>query len=576
MYRPQFSFPPAQAGTYDDDFVYSFDPYNTPALDIRFGPGQATFRIPLQLQSDAAFVHRATKMNPSAESWIGVQLFFPDDTPLSDDHMTLSALSANTGNPAPIIEGGDNGEGMLSSAGASYQVDIINRSATQSTLPLAPAIGPVLVDPVGFGHGPVIGNNVPTTSTFGPFLYNGALYMALTPTVGTFVLQMFQSIDGGATWQGLDLSNSPNGNAMPVFDGNHTVVVAFSTSAVDVDGSINLINFDLSTGTWGPVYGTAGAPTTQAVYGIYIRPDGSYIVLHNPIASGPTPGSTGMFAAVFAAGVWVTNFDAGTGITGLPGYDDTLDSTDWSTAVLDAAGNLHLFFSTSGSNGPPNWNGRVFYQQILPTNALGTFVDIPGNNVSPPKIQTIDSANAVIVGNSVVLGIQQFDTTLSVSTFNNVIVGTPLSAPAFSYAPEPGIDPNAFNILTPNADVAPYLFYDGRTLFAVSVYDTAALTANELRLEFTNTPATPASGWGSVPIYNYADSGLPVAVFQGFLRPSLNIVNQVMYLSAELPAPNDARYFLGSVTIEPIRIQLRGVKRYVRTSRKQTCALNKG
>ncbi len=571
MYRPQFSNPKPPQGTYDEDFVYSFDPYNTPALNVRFAPGQQLLRVPLQMQSDAAFIHRGLKMNPSFTSFLGVQLFTPDDSPLSDDILPLSAYSANTGNPAPILE-----PEILSPAGASYQLNVVNRSLTQSAMPLTGNLNPVLVDPVGLGHGPVIGNNVPATSTFGPFLYNGGLYMALTPTTGPFLLQIFQSLDGGATWAHVGQLGEPNGNAMPIFDGDHSIIVAFSTSDVDVDGSINLINFDLSTLTWGAVYGTAGAPTTQAVYGTYIRPDGSIIVLHNPRASGAGTGS-GLFAAVFAGGVWAANFDAGTGIAALPGYVVADDFTDWSTAVLDPAGNLHVFFSTFGDIGPPNWIGRVFYQQILASNALGTFFDMPGNDTFPLKINTIDSANAVIVGDSVVLAIQQHDAVLAIN-FSNVIVGTPLAAPVFSYAPEPGIDPNSFNILTPNADVAPYLFFDGQTLFALSVYDTGGFTANLLVLSFNNTPSTPGTGWGSVPIFNYADDGaLSSVAGQFFLRPSMNIVGNSIYLSAEAApaAGQDARYYLGSITIEPIRIQLRGVKRYVRTKRTQACATNK-
>lgn len=83
------------------------------------------------------------------------------------------------------------------------------------------------------------------------------------------------------------------------------------------------------------------------------------------------------------------------------------------------------------------------------------------------------------------------------------------------------------------------------------------------------------TGWASVEVFDYTNVGaLSGVLFQSLLRPSLNVVGNTIYLSAEA-APvfdGDARYFLGTITIEPLRLQLRGVKRYVRTGRKQTCA----
>lgn len=578
MYRPQFSFPPPQDGTYDEDFVYSFDPYNTPALDVRFGPAERKLRIPLQMQADAAFIHRGLRFNPTFTSYLGARLYFPDDSPLTDDLVPLSAFAANTGNPVPPLEGGDEGQGMIQQAGASYQVDIVNRSATQSALPLFANINPVLVDPVGFGIGPNVNGGNPSTNTFGPFLYNGGLYMFLIPTVPSEdAFQAFQSLDGGATWRHVGTVGEPTvGNAAPIFDGNHTVIVAVSTAAEGTSGTINLVNFDLSTLTWGPVYATAGAPTTEAVTGIFIRPDGTYIVLHNPRAAGPGTGS-GLFAAVYnpTSATWVTNFDAGTGIAALSGYNVTTDFSIFNTAVLDSSGNLHVFFTTTGSSGPPNWLGRVFYQQIESSNALGTFFDFPGNDTTPTKITSVLYSNAVIVGNSVLLSIQQFDAGLG-GGFYNVVVGSPLSAPVFSYAPEPGIDPNAFFKINPNTDFAPYMFYDGRTLFAIATYtDQDGNEGAIFRLLYTNTPATPSSGWSSVEIWNYMNDGrFNNILAQVSLRPSMQVVGDTIYLSVELSDPFEAnaRYYLGTITIVPVRIQLRGVKRYVRTKRAQSCA----
>lgn len=449
--------------------MYSFDPYNTPALNIRFAPGQRLLRIPLQLQSDAAFIHRGLKLNTSLPSFVGVQLFFPDDTPLTDDLISVAVFNSTQGNPAPIIE-----PEIMSPAGASYQLNVVNQSATQSAMALLPNVSPVLVDPVGFGHGPVNANNIPAANTFGPFLYNGGLYMALTPTIGTFLLQMFQSLDGGATWMHVGAVGEPNGNAMPVFDGDHTVVVAFSTAAVDTNGSINLINFDLSTLTWGPAYATGSAPTTQIIYDVYIRPNGSIVVLHNPEPNGGGAVS-GLSASVFAAGSWTT-FDAGANILTLPGYSNADDVVVWSSAVLDpATGGLLVFFQTEGDVGPPNWQGRVFFQLIEANNTLGTF-----NDFGTTLISSVASTIPVIVGSNVVLAYVAFGNPV----FPGLLYGAPLSAPVFASIASPGIDPSALGVAVPQS--APYLAFDGQTLFAIYVASANGSTANQLRLCYLN------------------------------------------------------------------------------------------
>ena len=449
--------------------MYSFDPYNTPALNVRFAPGQQLLRIPLQLQSDAAFIHRGLKLNSSLPSFLGVQLFFPDDTPLTDDIVSVSAFTSGTGNPAPILE-----PEIMSPAGASYQLNVVNLSATQSAMALLPNVAPVLVDPVGFGHGPVVGNNIPAANAFGPFLYNGGLYMALTPTVGTFLLQIFQSLDGGTTWVHIGAVGEPNGNAMPVFDGDHTIVVAFSTAAIGTNGDLNLINFDLSTLTWGAAYGTAGEPTTQAVYDVYIRPDGSILVLHNPEVNGGG-GVSGLSASVYAAGVWTT-FDAGANVLTLPDYSNADDIVVWSSAVLDpVTGNLLVFFQTEGDVGPPSFQGRVFFQLIAADNSLGTF-----NDFGTTLIFSVDSTTPVIVGANVVLAYVAF----GAPVFPGLLYGTPLTAPAFASVGSPGIDPAALNVAVPAS--APYLAFDGQTLFAIYVASANGNTANQLRLCYLN------------------------------------------------------------------------------------------
>ncbi len=577
MYRPQFSNPKPPQGTYDEDFVYSFDPYNTPALNVRFAPGQQLLRVPLQMQSDAAFIHRGLKMNPSFTSFLGVQLFCPDDSPLSDDILPLSAYSANTGNPAPILE-----PEILSPAGASYQLNVVNRSATQSAMPIVATMNPVFIDAADQSEAP---GRSGTVGTGIPVVYNGALYMPLVPNVNFSTMQIFKSLDGGKTWVQIGQASTPPGtNAAVVFDGNHSFIVAFSTLNTTATGALNLMNFDLATESWGAAYGTAGAPATQNVYGVYLRSDGSIIVIHNPRTSSGVLGTgSGLFAAVFAAGVWATNFDAGTGIAALPGYDVTQDFTNWAAAVVNpATGKLYVFFSTTGALGPPNWDGRVFFQLINLNNSLGTFFDFPGNDgAGTPQIFSVRSSVPVLTANQVVLGIVQAGGTGGgPDDFVTLLVGTGLNAPTFVYAPAPGIDPDYFDNVPVDGSTAPYLLFDGQTLFALYVA-TSSLTinGNELRLCYTNA-ADVSAGWAAVTIFNAANFPGPFnSVNQELEIPMLSFYGGSIFVTAlaNTVAVGSAQAvaFMGSITVEPIRIQLRGVKRYVRTKRTQLCATNK-
>lgn len=577
MYRPQFSYPKAPDGTYDQDFVYSFDPYSTPALNVRFAPGQTLLRVPLQMESDAAFIQRGLKMNPSFTNFLGVQLFTPDDSPISDDLLPLSAYSANTGNPAAILE-----PEILSPAGASYQLNVVNRSLTQSALPLSGNLSPVLVDPVNFGHGPVLALNVPAAAGFGPFAFGGALYMVLGSNgSGPSQLEVMQSLDGGKTWAQVGAVGDPNANGAPIFDGVHTIVVAFSTSDLNVDGSINLINFDLSTLTWGPVYATVGPPTTQQIYSTYLRPDGSVVVLNNPHPGAAGAGS-GLEFSVWDGTAW-TSVDAGAGILALSGYNGATDFVDWTSAVVDQnTGTTHIFFHVAGHFGVPDWINRTFYQAVDSTNALQTFTDLPGNDVSPQAVQNMLWANPIIVGDRVIIGALLLNPggVGAFTGYESLIIGTGLAAPVFSYLATPGIDPIAYNVISPGTDGenAPYLLYDGQTIFAIYP---ASTRDRQLRVCYTNTPLTPAVGWTSVQVFDVANVGPPFDfALQLLLRPALNLIGNSIFVTVDAQAPTssfgtNARYSLGALIVEPIRIQLRGVKRYVRTKRTQACATNK-
>lgn len=579
MYRPQFAYPPPPNDFEDVDFVYSFDETNVPALDVRFSPGQTTQRIPLPLQSDAAFLLRGLQMNPAPAN-LAVQIWDAFDKPISDDFVPPSIYSVSTVNPVAAVE-----PELQSPPGASYQLSILNKSGTESVLMLEgnTDTAPVLIDPVNFGSGYIESTQLGNT----PFLFNGVLYFVGTSnTPAPFTLNISKSMDAGKTWQLVGQTQTTNFNAAPFFDGDHSIIIAVSTSAREVSGTINLQNFDLDTETWGAVYGVAGAPTTFSIYSAGLRPDGSIIVLHSGPRAGAVGTGSGLFAAIFAAGAWSTNFDAGTGITTLPSYDSVHDFAYRAVFVVNpATGDSLVFFTTHGNLGPPNWEGRGFFQLITSTNTLGTFFDFPGNDgVGTTALQSICDAPPIIVGNNVLLGISYAPAAPALSySVAALIIGVGLTAPVFSYQPAPYMDPqfsaNNGAIGQPLTQ-SPCLFFDGRTIFGVYAANrfSTDFSPNEVRLCYTNNPLNPGSGWTASTIFATADQ-LPDfrAAGQELFHPTVTGVDDLLLFSVGANSPPSsgntfAQFFLGLLEIVPLRIQFRGVKRFLRKRSKQVCA----
>lgn len=100
-YRPQFAYPPAPPGFHDEEFVAYFDGLNTPALVGAIPPGTAIRDIPLQLQTDSAFIARGLRI--FSETLAPVQLrepggkyLSPDLPPLYQSYFTFQAAGLMT------------------------------------------------------------------------------------------------------------------------------------------------------------------------------------------------------------------------------------------------------------------------------------------------------------------------------------------------------------------------------------------------------------------------------------------------------------------------------------------------
>ena len=277
------------------------------------------------------------------------------------------------------------------------------------------------------------------SSFYAPILYNGALYQVLqginasglyTPPGGIYV---YQSTDSGATWTPLDPDNGPSRVEIILqqiggfaFDGDHTIVVAYSPNADPIDstpGDLNFQNFDLATGLWGTSYATSGAPQIYIVGQCFLRPDGTQLVLAtNNIIGGAI---TGLTAYVWDGAAW-SSFAVDSNLAG------GVLSSDSNGAVMDSFGNVHLFMITRN----PGPSSQLVYQLVKHDNTLGTFSTL---QIGTPNLPGLSGYyQPAISGDNVLIGL--VDDTAS---FIQLAVGTPLSAPVFTKQSSPGIDPTA-------------------------------------------------------------------------------------------------------------------------------------
>jgi hypothetical protein len=197
------------------------------------------------------------------------------------------------------------------------------------SLPSAPF--PVSIDLANQGRN-LNNGNTPGTP-LGPFAFGGALYDVLYLYTPGFATEIVKSTDGGKTWTPLDAAHQP-GQAFGAgyLDTANSKVTFFTQIA----GVFQIYDFSLIAGTWGAVYhGTGVAPANvSAIYGVYLRPDGSRIILFQNSATNLLN-----YAVLSAGNVWAGTFSAATNVPG--GTLQTLDAF----AVMDSTGRLHVFFA---------------------------------------------------------------------------------------------------------------------------------------------------------------------------------------------------------------------------------------
>ena len=411
-----------------------------------------------------------------------------------------------------------------------------------------PSYAPVLIDPAGNGEQASL---LCAGNTRAVFKFGRAIYKLLNRQQAPATV-LCKSTDDGATWSVLDSGNSPAFLCCSgYFDlASSTVYCAFN-SVNAASGAIHLINFNLITETWGAAYGTSGAPTSAQSAGIaiWLRPDNTLAVLFDN--RGDFVGTeSGIGAAVYdlTGAAWRAPFDVGVALLGLTGWDNTLTVVNFSqsSSVLDpATGTIHCFFNTLSTVISPTWNNRVFYQQILLSDALGVFFDFPGQTApfpAPPRntqqliaFSGPPMGNPVIVGDFLVLPVLMRNDTADVFPHQlaNVYLGSPVDNPAWVLDTAASIDPGAFSDDTIYPNEAPTLSFNGSTLYAVfTAQDSDGQLFARLRLCQTSDLSNPAAAWSALTAYDLQTGPPP-----GFQSPDQELVGAAIFA----PAPESVQ-----------------------------------
>ncbi len=372
------------------------------------------------------------------------------------------------------------------------------------------------------------------------FVYRNQLYFvgqrASSASGALQTINVFRAIDPqGTAWTLLDGAHAPQrgdkGNTGGCwFDGNQTITVAWTDAnySPPTAGTIHLQDFDLATATWGMEYGNANSPTVYIVNQIYRRSDGSLLALFNRFYDA-TYGPEGLAAAVFSGGAWGTPFPLDSNMSAayvIPGPR---------TAVaMESDGTLDIFvqqFDTA-TRTQYTW----FYQKLLPDDTLGAFHQF---SVTDMTAFVHGQGNPIIVGDMIVWGGCAPLTVFP--QYALLAIGTPLSAPVWSFTPAPGIDPSA-----PFSAGATYYVADlalsATTIYAlIAISDTSQDPADfSLRLGSTTNLTNPNDGWTFQTIYDFTQGPFPFA-------PSNSNVWDVRSLSVYNPGTGDQVFVSAAV-----------------------------
>lgn len=316
-----------------------------------------------------------------------------------------------------------------------------------------------------------------------PIIFGGALYQMLWGNATDHLIKAYKSTDSGATWSLLDSANSPTDNGIPprwyLDSGSGTVYVAYRASSSSSD-TWRFRNFDLNTGTWGSDYGTSGGPNHGKGLQLFLRTDNTLLLVGGSGGNNTSPTDSTVFAIPYdiTGAAWGSEFDPGTGWTGLSHYGDagkTYSVGSTTSGYVDASGNVGVFFGIASNyvTSPNIWDGRYFYVQISLSNAVVTTYDFPGQNTLPQDIDYRPQFGGVVLlegtPDTIMLTVNRRDPDTG-NLYPGYWLGTPVSSPTWTENPggggngAQGLDADATwnGALQPNSIVCGA--YDGTTV----------------------------------------------------------------------------------------------------------------
>jgi len=221
------------------------------------------------------------------------------------------------------------------------------------------------------------------SSTPGMFVFKGHLYTveAGGPSLGT--AQVWQSFDG-VEWITLDAQNAPSiqVDTAWTYDQPNARLIFCLGPAQTGFGQPFFVVFNLLTGTWGNPFGLANAPMVGFVNSIWVRPDGSWLIItfgeFDPMAI-----SSNVICYPFnpVTKYWGGAIDALLPVTLLAGWVTGSISRNAIRSCMDTLGNVYIVCQyNSLLASPPYWNGRVCFGQVSLANTASNFYDFPGQN----------------------------------------------------------------------------------------------------------------------------------------------------------------------------------------------------
>jgi len=388
----------------------------------------------------------------------------------------------------------------------------------------------------------------------GVFRHGGNLFTVIVYPPVQQDVQVWKSTDGGVSWTQLDAANEPNAlydAQCLAWDGANTLTIALLPSP-GASAPVILRNFDLAGETWGAPFGGAGAPSPDALFGLYRRSSGDLVLLVEDTTALPgVPSRLGAY--VFSGGAWSSIVDLETNVEALPGWAGSGANigsfNNVLPAVMDAADTLHIFFALTDPF-TPGWTDRFFYQQFLSGGGLGSFFDFPGQGALPVDLLYFGLTPAV--GNNTILMPVIRSLPGPIPGYVSVYVGTPLNAPVWTELAAPGVDAASYNVFDGTAPY-PAAAFDGALWYVIFVQPTdPAYGANQVRVAQS---ANPLLGWTTSTVYDFlVDPTPPGFVFPGqaFSLPNWRIGSVLGRLAAFLPGFVDALFFLFAPLVPPL------------------------